>query len=60
MFSTVANVLAVVLGFGALAYLIWLAAHPDQERFAEDDARAFFDKHGRWPDEPEHAGPPAT
>ena len=22
------------------------------ERHAEDEARAFFDEHGRWPDEP--------
>lgn len=23
----------------------------DAERYSEDDARAFFDEHGRWPDE---------
>ncbi len=51
MVGTIANYIAVVLGIGALLYLVWLAAHPDKERFDEDDARAFFDEHGRWPDE---------
>ncbi len=55
MFGTIANYVAVVLGFGALGYLIWLAAHPDRERHDEDDARGFFDEHGRWPDEPEES-----
>ena len=27
----------------------------DRERDREADARDFFDKHGRWPDEPESA-----
>ena len=27
----------------------------DKERDREEDAREFFDKHGRWPDEPESA-----
>ena len=27
----------------------------DKERDREADARDFFDKHGRWPDEPESA-----
>ena len=36
---------------------MWLAAHPNKERYDEDDARAFFDEHGRWPDEPEHGRP---
>jgi hypothetical protein len=27
----------------------------DKERDREADAREFFDKHGRWPDEPESA-----
>ena len=27
----------------------------DKERDTEQEARDFFDKHGRWPDEPESA-----
>jgi hypothetical protein len=60
MVGTIANYIAVVLGIGALLYLVWLAAHPDVERHDEDDARAFFDEHGRWPDEPEDAAVPPT
>ncbi|MCW2998158.1 MAG: hypothetical protein JWN65_1707 [Solirubrobacterales bacterium] len=60
MVGTIANYIAVVLGFVALGYLIWLAAHPDTERHDEDDARAFFDEHGRWPDEPEAIAVPPT
>lgn len=55
MFANVANYVAVVAGLAALGYLIWLAAHRDTERDDEMDARAFFDTHGRWPDEPEEA-----
>ena len=37
---------------------MWIARRPDQNRAEEDEARAFFDLHGRWPDEPpEAAGP---
>ncbi len=27
----------------------------DKDRSREEDARRFFDEHGRWPDEPESA-----
>ena len=27
----------------------------DKDRTREEDARRFFDEHGRWPDEPESA-----
>lgn len=55
MVGTIANYLAAFLGVLALCYLVWLAAHPDKERYQESDDRAFFDEHGRWPDEPEAA-----
>ena len=29
----------------------------DRDRSEEDDARAFYDRHGRWPDEPPAPGP---
>lgn len=28
-----------------------LSRRRDEPRYAEDDARAFFDEHGHWPDE---------
>jgi hypothetical protein len=46
-----ANVFAAVGGFVAIGGLIWLAARGDPERQAEEDARVYFDEHGRWPDE---------
>lgn len=58
MAGTIANYVAVAAGLVALGYLIWLAAHTDTVRHDEDDARAFFDEHGRWPDEPEEVGVP--
>jgi hypothetical protein len=38
-----------------LNYLYRLGVSGDKERGAEDEARAFFDRHGRWPDEPPSA-----
>jgi hypothetical protein len=49
---------AAACGFAAILYLVWLAAHTDRDRAHEDDARAFFDEHGRWPDEPAEAAVP--
>jgi hypothetical protein len=60
MVATIANYVAVAFGLAALLYLVWLAAHPDKERYDEDGARAFFDAHGRWPDEPESAAVPPS
>lgn len=60
MVVDVASYLASALGIAALCYLVYLAARPGSERSAEDDARAFFDVHGRWPDEPESAAVPSA
>jgi hypothetical protein len=46
-----------VVGAGAAIWLLNLlfriGASGDRERDEEDRARAFFDRHGRWPDEPQ-------
>ena len=34
-----------------LAVLLWAALRGNDEREAEDAARAFYDEHGRWPDD---------
>lgn len=60
MLGEIANYIAAALGLVAFGYLIHLAARPDQERYDEDDARTFFDEHGRWPDEPESAAVPSS
>ena len=47
----VINLAAGVLGFVAIGVLIWFAAQGDPERDAEEQARLFYDAHGRWPDD---------
>lgn len=58
MVTEAANYLAAGAGVAAVFYLVWIARRPDANRVAEDDARAFFDDHGRWPDEPSEAAVP--
>jgi hypothetical protein len=29
-----------------------IAVRPDHDRLSEDAARAHYDEHGRWPDDP--------
>jgi hypothetical protein len=41
----------VVGGLGAIAALAWYAGSGHADRDAEDAARDFYDRHGRWPDE---------
>lgn len=47
---------ALLIGAGLSVWLLnWLfrlGVHGDRERDAEDQARAYFDRHGHWPDEP--------
>ncbi len=38
-----------------LNVLYRIGVQGDRDRDREDDARRFFDEHGRWPDEPEHS-----
>lgn len=42
------GVVGSVVGIGVL---IWLQSRGGLERIDEDDARAYFDEHGHWPDE---------
>jgi hypothetical protein len=48
------NIGGVILGAVSLLWLVWFVARPDHSRADEDAARDFFDRHGRWPDDPEH------
>ncbi len=45
------NLVAALLGFAAIGVLIWYASRGDPERDAEEAARAYYDAHGRWPDD---------
>jgi len=38
-----------------LNVLYRIGVEGDRDRDREEEARAFFDEHGRWPDEPESA-----
>lgn len=52
MLNTIWSYVTAVLGLLSIAALIWWAGRPNRMRESEDDARAFFDAHGHWPDEP--------
>jgi hypothetical protein len=47
----VIDTLAIGGGILSLLALIWIAARGDKARDEEDAARAYFDAHGRWPDD---------
>ncbi len=53
--SDVYSIATTVLAVAAVVAIavVQFRGHRDHE--AEDDERAFFDEHGRWPDEPESA-----
>jgi hypothetical protein len=42
-----------------LNWLFRLGVRGDRERESEDRARAYFDRHGRWPDDPQPAREPS-
>lgn len=50
-FVGIVNAAAAVLGFLAIAGLLYIAARPDRDREREDEARAHYDRHGSWPDD---------
>jgi len=47
------DVLAVVLSAAAIGWFIWFVGRPGRDRARRDEeaARAFFDRHGHWPDQ---------
>ncbi len=49
------DVASIVLAFAAVGWLVKVVASRDRDRdrHEEDAARAFFDRHGAWPDEVE-------
>jgi hypothetical protein len=51
VFTEVISYIAAVLTILTVVGLVALATRGDPERRAEDAARAFFDEHGRWPDD---------
>jgi len=51
----VTAVVAVLGGFAFVGYVVREAVRGAPERRAEEEAREFYSRHGRWPDE---AAPP--
>ncbi len=49
--STLADLIALLAAAGGIGALIWVSARGDPERDREDEARDYFDAHGRWPDD---------
>jgi hypothetical protein len=47
----IVNVVAAVLGFVAIGALVVIATRPDRDREQEDAARAYYDRHGTWPED---------
>ena len=48
--------ITVGLALASIPVLVLVIRTGHGERHAEDAARAFFDEHGRWPDEPPEMG----
>jgi hypothetical protein len=43
--------IGVGLAIASVVWLVFMVSRGHGERHQEDDARAYFDEHGRWPDE---------
>ena len=51
MLRDVVNWTSIALAFAAVGWFIKFMASGTDERNEEDSARAYFDRHGHWPDE---------
>lgn len=49
------SLITMVLAFLAIVALAFVQFRGNPAAASEDDDRAFFDEHGRWPEEPESA-----
>jgi hypothetical protein len=52
VFGDVLNTALAFIGLLAVIALVWFISRPNTAREEEDAARAYFDAHGRWPDDP--------
>ena len=51
MAETIWSVIAVIGGLALIVVLLWALATGRGDRDKEEEARRYFDEHGRWPDE---------
>ncbi len=49
--ETVWSILTAVIGVVGSIGILYKLRNLDRDRHGEDDARAFFDEYGHWPDE---------
>lgn len=49
------SVTVMVIAFLGVFVLVYVSFRGNRGHEGEDEARRFFDEHGRWPDEPEEA-----
>lgn len=52
VFVWILSIAGIIGALGTVALIVVVVARGDSEREEEDRARAFYDEHGRWPDEP--------
>jgi hypothetical protein len=56
MLANAYGIFICVCGVVGIIWILYVMRNGDKDRLDEDDARAFFDEHGHWPDEtPEEA-----
>jgi hypothetical protein len=51
MLAEAYGIFICVAGVVGLIWILYVMRNGDKDRHQEDDARAFFDEHGHWPDE---------
>ncbi len=56
------DIISIVLSFAAIVWFIWFVSRTKDERRVDDAHRAYFERHGHWPDEmpPTRPAPPAA
>jgi len=55
LFTIILTVLTFIGAAAVVGWLVWILAHGsgEDDRRAEEAAREHYDRHGRWPDEPD-------
>jgi|tagenome__1003787_1003787.scaffolds.fasta_scaffold18588196_2 hypothetical protein len=52
MANLIWSIIAALGGILVVGVVFYYWTAEDHDRLSEEDARAFFDAHGHWPDEP--------
>ena len=57
VFVWILSIAGIIGALATVALIVVVVARGDSEREEEDQARAFYDAHGHWPDEAPPPGP---